>query len=718
VATQSATGTKTDTPIREIPQSISVVGAEQVRDQGAQNLGEALRYMPGVLGDGFGFDSRGDYVIVRGIPASFYLDGLRTTFGYYANTAGFEPYGLERIEVLRGPASMLYGPGSTGGIINGVSKRPQDTPHAEIGAEYGSYDWRQVQFDVGGPVTTDGRWLYRFVGVGREAGTQVDHVDNDRIYLAPSLTFRPSADTNVTLLGTYRKDQGGSVQQFLPHEGTLFPNRFTGRRVSKSTFIGEPDDYNDTDQQSISLLIDHKFTPWLSVHHASRFTRTENTYSTHYTAPLTTDLINTYINPIIGAFTLGTGPFANPADAPFLDANHQDIARVYLWRRTETDVFNSDTHVTGKFWAGDVAHKVTTGVDYLHHKSGGSGTGILLDNIIPGFQSPFNIYNPTYGNASQYFSLDTFGLVSADGVSGVIEGRPTQTQNMVGIYVQDQIKFGAWTAVLGLRHDWLDIDFPGNDKLKESATTGRAGLMYSFDFGLTPYISYSTSFTPQPGETVVDNPISPTTRGAAKPLEGEQFEIGFKYQVPGRPFVVNASYFDLKESNRLVSDLLTQVAQQGAEAHIRGFELEAAGRITENIRLIGAYTYMDAEYSDHFNPVEIGTPVEGVPRHMASLWGLYTFMDGALKGLTLGGGVRYVGESKDYGKLVTGVDGMVTTPDFTLFDAMIAYERDNWRWQLVGQNLEDKFHVVSCTTRGDCGIGQGRTIITRLSYKF
>ena len=159
VATQSATGTKTDTPLREVPQSISVVGTEQMRDQGAQNLGEAVRYMPGVLADGFGFDSRGDYVLLRGIPASYYLDGLRTAFGYYANTAGIEPYSLERIEVLRGPASMLYGQGSTGGIINGVSKRPQDTPHAEIGAEYGSYDWRQTQFDFGGPVTTDGRWL-------------------------------------------------------------------------------------------------------------------------------------------------------------------------------------------------------------------------------------------------------------------------------------------------------------------------------------------------------------------------------------------------------------------------------------------------------------------------------------------------------------------------------------------------------------------------------
>ncbi|MGE0628696.1 MAG: TonB-dependent siderophore receptor, partial [Hyphomicrobiaceae bacterium] len=482
MATQSATGTKTDTPIRETPQSISVVGAEQIRDQGAQNLGEAVRYVPGVLADGFGFDSRGDYVIVRGIPASYFLDGLRTTFGSYANTAGIEPFGLERVEVLRGPASMLYGQSSSGGLINGVSKRPQDRPHAELGAEYGSYDWRQFQFDFGGRATADGRWLYRFVGVARDAGTQVDQVDNDRIYLAPSLTFRPTAATNITLLGTWRKDQGGSVQQFLPHEGTLFPNSITGKRVSKSTFIGEPGDFNDTDQQSITLLADHKFTPWLRLHHASRYTHTENTYSTHYTAPLTADIAN-LIN-----FTVGF-PALNPANVPFVDAARENIARVYLWRRTETDVFNSDTNLTGIFNSGPLAHKVTAGFDYMNYETGGRGTGpFLLDNLSPLGQPAFNIYSPVYGQGAAYFAYDgtSFSVVPKDMVSTTIIGRATETQEQRGIYFQDQIKLGGWTAVLGLRKDWLSIDYAANPKLDESATTGRAGLMYSFGFGLTP----------------------------------------------------------------------------------------------------------------------------------------------------------------------------------------------------------------------------------------
>lgn len=710
VATRSATGTKTDTPIREIPQSISVVGTEQIRDQGAQNLGEALRYMPGVLGDGFGLDSRGDYVLVRGIPGTFYLDGLITTFGYYANSAAIEPYSLERLEVLRGPAAMLYGQSSSGGIINGISKRPQDTPHAEIAAEYGSYDWRQVQFDFGGPVTTDGRWLYRFVGVAREAGTQVDHVDNDRIFLAPSLTFRPTVDTNITLLGTWRKDHGGSVQQFLPHEGTLFPNAITGKRVSKSTFIGEPGDYNDTDQQSITLLVDHKFAPWLTLSHASRYTHTDNTYNTHYTAPLTAAIMTTY---------LGIDATTASLLAPFVDPAHRNIARVYMWRNTETDVFNSDTNLTAKFTTGDVLHKVTAGFDYTHYETGGRGTGPILVDNIPAFgQTPMDIYNPVYGQTPYYIPIPGGVPILPGDVGGVVEKRSINSQIQRGIYIQDQVKLGNWTAVLGLRQDWLSMGY-GTESLQESELTGRAGLMYAFDFGLTPYVSYSQAFLGQPGYRVKDDPLdfNEVARPAA-PLKGEQFEIGFKYQVPGKPFVVNAAYFDLTEENRLIEDILAQVSQQGATAHIRGFELEAVGRVTENIRLMAAYTYMDATYDDHFNAFEVGTPVEGIPKHMASLWGLYTFTDGTFKGLTLGGGVRYVGESQDYGQLVNGAFGTVTSPDFTLFDAMIAYERDNWRWQLVGQNLEDKFHVVTCTTRGDCGIGQGRTIITRLSYRY
>ena len=698
VAKSSVSATKTDTPLQEIPQAISVVGAEQIRDQGAQALQEAIRYVPGVVPDGFGFDSRGDYVLVRGIPAAYYLDGMRTSYGFYANTTGAEPYSLERIEVLRGPSSMLYGQSPSGGLISMISKMPQEVAHREIGFDYGSYDFRQMKVDMGGPITTDGKWLGRFVGLVREAETQVDYVDNDRIFLSPSLTYRPTRDTSITVLGTIRKDEGGSVQQFLPHAGTLYPN-VNGERVPMNRFIGEPTDYNDTNQQSATLLIDHKFNAALSLHHGTRYTRTDSTYSTHYTAPLSVDL----------GFPAAT--------VPFLDLGQQHIARVYLWRNTGTDVLTSDTSLTGKFFTGEVAHKVTGGFDYTRYATGGMGTPILVDNIIPGVQSPFNIYNPTYGRNLSYLNFGTGDLVSANNVP--LDKRADETQTQTGIYVQDQMKLGPWTAILGVRQDWLTIEQANRNDVQQDELTWRAGLMYNFASGFTPYVSYSQAFAAQPGNLVKDDPLNPLEAARpADPLKGDQLEVGFKYQPPGKAFLINVSAFDLTEKNRLVDDILSGVAQQGAEVRIRGVEVEGVGRVTENIKLIGTYTFMDAKYEKHFNSYEVGSPVEAVPDHMASLWAIYTFNSGFWNGLSFGAGVRYIGESTDYGRLVTGNLGEVVTPSFTLFDAMIAYDAKDWRWQLTATNLEDEYHVITCTTRGDCGVGQGRTVITSFTYRF
>ena len=181
--------------MKEIPQSISVVGAEQIRDMGAQTLQETLRYVPGVVADGYGLDSRTDSPFIRGTEAAEYLDGLRRTSSYYTYNYRVDPYFMERIEVLRGPASVLYGQAPVGGIINSVSKRPQDERGGEITVEYGTFDFKQVKFDTTGLVTSDGKWSYRLTGLARDADTQVDYVDDDRYAIQPAITFRPDSDT-------------------------------------------------------------------------------------------------------------------------------------------------------------------------------------------------------------------------------------------------------------------------------------------------------------------------------------------------------------------------------------------------------------------------------------------------------------------------------------------------------------------------------------------
>jgi len=761
VATSSTAGTKTDTPLKETPQSISVVGREQIRDQGAQTLQEATRYVPGVFSDPYGFDSRGDSSIIRGIPGTYFVDGLRTTYGYSQTTVPIEPYALDRLEILRGPASMLYGQAPTGGIINAVSKIPSDLPYTEVGVEYGSFDFKQVKFDSTGKLTEDGKWLYRIVGLGRDSETQVDYVDNDRLMLAPSLTYRPTNDTSITVLGNFRDDASGSTQQFLPAEGVLFPNTVTQDRINRSTFVGEPGDHYDTESQSVSAIVDHKFSDSLTLHHVSRYAHTENDYDTTYAAILTPSrlsiingtlvgVVQAFIDPVVDPDIDPNAVLLNGANAPFLDPAHQQVARARTITFQETDVFNTDTNLTAKFSTGWIGHTVLAGADYMQFVTDQKNGGTLVDNLLTsdgltpegqfymstlsnflGFggalQPGFNIYNPTYGQSNYLLSFSDL-FISAD--NPPLTTRPTETQTQTGLYIQDQLKMGPWIAVLGLRQDWLHADQAGSPDEDHKSTTGRAALMYNFDFGLTPYVSYSTSFTPLPGQPVGDSILSPVaTWRPAGPIEGEQVEIGFKYQPNGMPFMINAAAYELIDKNQIVQPDILFAAVQGADVKVRGFEVEAVGRVTPELKVIASYSYTDAKYEKY--PEYFGVPtglsdfmegkrVDGIPEHLASLWATYSVLDGPLKGLSFGGGVRYVGGSESWGRdPATGQELHVETSSFTLFDAMVAYETPDWRWQLTAQNLEDEYVVTSCSAyRGDCFIGQARTIITGFTYRF
>ena len=434
----------------------------------------------------------------------------------------------------------------------------------------------------------------------------------------------------------------------------------------------------------------------------------------------------------------GLPPLFDPSTAPFLDTDQRQIARAHSIQYTDAEVFNSDTHLTGAFKTGPVAHKVTGGFDYMRYQETISTSGVVIDNVIPGVQPPFDIYNPQYGMPTFQYSLQTGTFLPRDQIP--VFARPEETQTQAGLYIQDQLRLGPWLAVLGLRQDWLTMEQAGAPDETETATTGRAALMYEFDFGLSPYVSYSTSFSPLPGQPVGSSIISTTigeTLRPAGPLEGEQVEVGFKYQPRGAPFMINAAIYELSERNQIAQPDFLFDSVQGADVRVRGFEIEAIGKLTPELKVIGAYSYTDAEYEKYpelypypsgISEFIEGKPLDGIPRHLASLWAIYSVLDGPLRGLSFGGGVRYVGPSESHGKEIQfgpgnipiyGPDIYVKTPSFTLFDAMLAYETDEWRWHITGQNLEDKYHFTSCTAyRGDCGVGQARTIITGFTYKF
>jgi iron complex outermembrane receptor protein len=613
---------------------------------------ETLRYVPGVFADAYGPDSRGDYPRIRGQDPNIYLDGTRVVNTFQFNEWRPDPYTLERIEVLRGPSSVLYGDTSTAGLLNLISKRPQAEASNEIGVQYGSFNRKQVQMDSTGKLTRDGEWLYRFVGVFRDSNSQTDYVRDNRIVLAPSLTWRPTNNTSWTVLGTYQKDTTGSSTAFLPHEGTLFPG--PNGLIPVRRFASDPSyDRYQTETGAVSSLFEHSFGDGLKVSQNMRYAHVEGIYRTAY-----------------------PDNYSNPAD-PFLDPEHRTVARWVSGRQTTKDSFSSDSSAELKFATGAITHKTLFGVDY--RGLGERASSGALDD-----PTPFDLYAPVYN-----------GLPVP-----TLSAEPEMRQSQLGLYAQDQMRLGPWLAVLGVRQDFVTNNVQGSPAEDTRATTGRAALMYELPFGLTPYVTYAQSFTPIFGAGVCAT--------VCQAQRGEMVELGFKYNpMPGT--AINGAIYDTIEKNRLAADPDNPlISIQTGKVRIRGAELEVISKVTPDLDLIGAYAYINARVESGDNA---GKHVETVPEHQASLWAKYRLTVLGLPGVTIGGGVRYIGESWD------GTD-TIRTPDYTLFDAMIRYENGPWRFQVNASNLADKRHVTTCLARGDCFFGIGRTVLSSLTYRF
>jgi iron complex outermembrane receptor protein len=436
-AKRSATATKTDTPLSETPQAVTVVSRERIVDQGAQNVQDALNYAAGVRSDAFGLDSRTDSVYIRGSFPDQYLDGLRNNFNFYTSTTRIDPYMLERIEVLRGPAAMLYGQGSTAGIVNLVSKRPLAETQREIGVQLGSFARKQIQTDLTGPLNEQGTWLYRLVAVGRESGTQVDHVDDDRVLLAPSLTWRPNDDTSLTLQMRYQKDKSGSTVQFFPWSGSVLRN--PNGHIDTDTFIGEPGfDRYDSEHFSTGWLFEHRFNENWQVRQSVRFSTNEVDYRTLY-----------------------ADSFSNPGNS-FLDPNQRIIGRYGQSTLTKVRMVTSDQHLVGDFSTGAIQHKLLVGLDALRfsqRQDSAFDSPVGLGGTIPNI----DVYSPVYT-----------GYVSPPQTED-----PKTSQEQIGFYVQDQMKLDNWIVVAGLRRDVALSGAEGAKTDRSEATSGRIGLMHS-----------------------------------------------------------------------------------------------------------------------------------------------------------------------------------------------------------------------------------------------
>ncbi|WP_188395444.1 TonB-dependent siderophore receptor [Oxalicibacterium flavum] len=585
-ASRSATATKTDTPLAETPQSVTVVTRDQIIDQGATNLQDALNYAAGVRSDAYGLDSRTDSVLVRGSEPSTFIDGLRQTNGYYTSAARPDPYTLERIEVLRGPSAMMYGQGSTAGVLNLVSKRPLDTFQGEVGVQIGNFGRKQLQADVTGPLTEDGQWLYRVVAVARDSDTQVDYVSDDRYLLAPSLTWKPNGTTTLTLQASHQRDRTGSTSQFLPWAGMLTPN--VNGQIPASRFIGEPTDRYDTDRTSVGYLLEHRFNDQWTARQNVRYTVNDVDYFSHYANSFS-------IDPTTG----------QPGGWTLDPINQRVIGRIAHGSISKTRIATLDQHLQGKLQTGGVKHTLLAGLDYTHYQ---------LDSASGGGGDTIDVFNPVYGNPVP--------LTLAD--------QPRNKQRQTGVYLQDQMKIGdKWIVVAGLRHDRVTNASAGSDDEKSSATTGRLGLMYLLDNGWSPYVSYSESFTPQAGLDFYGQRY--------KPVEGEQIEAGVKYMPADGKSQFTAAVWRIKEKNQLTEDPGNPLNQiQAGETENRGVELEWKASLTPSFDALA-----------HYNYIELDDQLSGIPQHQAAVWGKWRFSVGNVEGLSLGAGVRYMSSFRD-----------------------------------------------------------------------
>ncbi|MFL1387403.1 TonB-dependent siderophore receptor [Pseudomonas tritici] len=663
VATRNLSATKTDTPIIETPQSLSVVTRDEIRDRQSETLSQTLDLTPGFTSQPTSFNRTSDHFRIRGFDVESATggslrDGLRLQNNSYDGVQ--EPYGLERAEVIRGAASVLYGQLSPGGLINTVSKRPSQTPYHEINLQAGQNDRKQLSADFTGPVGDSDTLSYRLTLLERKSDTAADHIQNDKVYVAPALTWQPDDDTSLTLLSFYQKTETGFSAP-LPYQLTKGVGS-GGFQIGRHDFIGEPGyDEMNGEMSALGYEFEHRFDEHTRISNKLRY----------YQSDVTWRYLQVNTAGIAAAQTSGI------------------LRRQYSDRQERSRGLASDTNIESKWQFGDWQHTFLLGFDgydtsYDSHNFRGTAPSLNLATYNYGQPVVVN-RNPATDRGSQIDTLQK------------------------GLYFQDQIKFDErWILLLGARHDWADQDtelFRNSAKSSQSdeATTWRAGLVYKADNGLAPYISYSESFFPVAGTNKAGQSFVPT--------EGKQYEIGIRYQPEGSATLLSAAVYQLEQRNVLSQDRTDlNFSVQVGEVRSRGFELEAKTEVTPNLSLISSYAYIDARITKSDIASEIGQRSEDTPYHQAALWADYRLAALGIPQLRIGGGARYKGTTQ-----ASGVPSSM--PAYTLYDARASYEIDpHWEVALNANNVSNKRYTY-CEF-AICRYGDERQLVSSLTYRW
>lgn len=662
VTSQMQSGaTKLATPDIETPQSVSIVTREQFEEQGATSVRQAVSYTPGVYSNQIGASNRFDYIVLRGFSDgsldNVYLDGLKMMGDTNSHSSlVVDPWFLEDIEVVRGPASVLYGRSSPGGIVALTSRKPSFDAGGEVKMFAGNNNQRGAAFDVTGALDDNDRVAARLSGMTRYADSQFGPLKEERYALMPSLTWRITDQTRLDLMAYLHRDPEGGSHSGLPYDGTVVPHY--GQKISNTFYEGE-DDYDKYDRREnmVGYNIEHMFDSGWSVRQKLRYLHTD-----------------VELNQVYAAGWL----------------NETELNRGYYGSDEKMSAITLDNQLDGSFDTWQVNHRLLVGIDYQDRSNNTTG--------YYGAFPPIDAFNPVYGAKPDYIDM---------------YAREKHKLRQTGYYLQDQMSWDRWRITLGGRYDQVSVS--NIDKIKDTRSdldknnfSTRAALLYLFDNGFAPYVSYSTAFTP--------TSFADENGNLLDPMKGKQWEAGLKYEPEGLNSQFSASVFRINQTNIATKEEPTDPYRSIGEIESEGVELEAISQLTDSFRMQAAYTYTDIRYKKS-SPEEQGKRAVYAPRNQASAWLSYDVKSGPLDGLTLGSGVRYVnGITSD--RLNTH-----TLPSYTLVDMVIGYDLTNigikgLSAQLNVNNLTDKRYVAACNSLSYCYFGAERSIVGSVSWKF
>ncbi len=668
LATRTAAGTKTDTSLLEAPRSISIATRQQMEDRGVQNLDDAVRYMPGIVASSYGSDTRADWLRVRGFEPTQFLDGLPLPKGVYANPK-METWNLDRIALLRGPASSVYGQTPPGGLLDMVSRRPSEEASSAVQVQYGSDNHRQINFSSTGKIDEEGQFLYGLSGVIRDSDTQVDDVPNQRYNIAPSLTWNIDPDTKLTFLSQFTRDDTGITSQFLPVQGTKIDMPFGD--ISHHKNLGDPEwEYYDRTYYALGYAFEHRLNDVWQFKQNLRYTKSDLSFQ---------------------AITVGSYPYTEVDD-------QGNVGRSTTSADEDISQFAVDNHFQADFAIGNITHTLLLGLD--HQRTNTNYTSVY------GSAPPINVNDPAHGlpivrppRSSAYYDYD-------------------QKTYQTGLYVQDQMALDQWRLTLGGREDWVHTGtqyFNKNDATNTDRNknfSANAAISYVFDNGFVPYLSYAESFQPASNAST-----SPTD--SFEPTEGKQWELGIKYQPPGSNTLLSAAVYDLTQKNVDVTTTVNNISvtSQTGEVKVKGLELEAISDVTENLKVIAAYTLAKSEVQKGDYK---GNRLQLMPNQQASLWTDYTWHNGVLDGFGVGAGARYTGNT--YGD--QGNTWLGKADAYTVFDAAVHYDLGRLDNSLKGASLAlnatnvfDKDYISTCDSFY-CYYGDQRSVVASATYKW